>query len=160
MIATLMTRIADLLTEEVIIGDIASRDKAGVLREFSEVLFSAGKVGSAGAVLDVLTKREALGSTGIGDGIAIPHGKLSGIREIILAFGISRQGVEFDALDGRPSHIFFLLIAPEEAPSEHLKALARISRLLKSSLFREDLVRLSDAKGLLERIVQEEEGLK
>ncbi|MDH4101307.1 MAG: PTS sugar transporter subunit IIA [Nitrospirota bacterium] len=154
-----MSKIADLLTEELIISNIASRDKHGVLREFAELLYRAGKVNDVALVEDVLARREALGSTGIGDGIAIPHGKLAGLREIILAFGVSRDGVEFEALDGKPSHIFFLLVAPEDAPSEHLKALARISRLLKSSMFREDLMVLTDSKGLLRRIVLEEEDL-
>lgn len=154
-----MPKIADLLTEELIISNISSRDKHGVLREFAELLYRAGKIADVAVAEDVLAKREALGSTGIGDGIAIPHGKLSGLKGIILAFGVSRDGVEFDALDGKPSHIFFLLIAPEDAPSEHLKALARISRLLKSSMFREDLMALMSPGELLHRIVLEEEDL-
>lgn len=155
-----MARIRELLTEEVIITNIAGNDKAGVLKEFADLLYRCGKVRNAGELEDVLIRREALGSTGIGDGIAIPHGKLNGISEIVLAFGISRQGIDFNALDGKPSHIFFLLVAPEDAPSEHLKALARISRLLKSAAFREALLAQNSARDILSLISDEEEGIK
>ena len=91
-------------------------------------------------MLHVLLERERLGSTGIGDGIAIPHGKLSGLEEMVVSFGRSREGIAFEAMDGKPVHLFFLLMAPENSAGQHLKALAKISRMLKDANFRKSLL--------------------
>jgi len=107
-------------------------------------------------LVEVLWERERLGSTAIGDGIAIPHGKLSGLREVLGAFGRHLQGVDFQSLDGRPTQLFFLLVAPEDSVGAHLKALARVSRLLKDRAFRARLLAAPDQEELC-RIIREED---
>jgi len=104
-------------------------------------------------------ERESLGSTGIGQGIGIPHAKSQNVKTLVAAFGLSQKGVNFDSLDGEPVYIFFLLIAPEESAGPHLKALARISRMLKDKYFRELLKKSKDEKEVL-RIIQEEDSKK
>ncbi len=152
-----MLKISDAVGEELIISELSARSKQEVLREFSDLLAETGKVEDKDELVRILAAREALGSTGIGDGVAIPHGKMKGINGIVLAFGRSRRGVEFDSLDGEPAHLFFLLIAPEDAPGEHLKALARISRLMKNGGFRDALMRAADKKEIKRIIAQEED---
>jgi nitrogen PTS system EIIA component len=150
-------KISDVMGEELIIDELSGRSKQDVLREFSDLLAENGKVGDKDELLRILAAREALGSTGIGDGVAIPHGKVKGMKGLVLAFGRSKRGVEFDSLDGQPAHLFFLLVAPEDAPGEHLKALARISRLMKNGGFREALLRAADKKEIKRIIAQEED---
>src|SRR5262249_61440429 len=104
----------------------------------------------------VLNERERLGSTAIGDGIAIPHGKLRGIGQILGVFGRSSGGIDFDSLDGNPPQLFFLLVAPEDSASLHLKALARVSRLFKDGGFRQRLLDAADAPDLY-RLLKEED---
>ena len=103
-------------------------------------------------IVRVLLEREKLGRTGIGNGIGIPHGKLKGIDSLILGFGLSRKGVDFDSMDGQPTHIFFLLISPENSAGLHLKLLAQISKILKVDAFRERLLTASNAEDIYEAI--------
>lgn len=152
-----MLKISDSMGDELIIDELNARNKADVLREFSDLLAANGAVGDKDELVRILSAREALGSTGIGEGVAIPHGKIKGMKGLVLAFGRSTKGVEFDSLDGQPAHLFFLLLAPEDAPGEHLKALARISRLMKNGGFREALMRASDKKEIKRIIAQEED---
>ncbi|HQO65059.1 MAG TPA: PTS sugar transporter subunit IIA, partial [Syntrophorhabdus sp.] len=107
-------------------------------------------------VVNVIFEREKLGSTGIGDGVAIPHGKLKGIRRIICVFGRSLHGVDFDSIDQKPAHIFFLLLAPENSASLHLKMLSRISKLLRDPSFRKRLMELADAHDIYRSVVEED----
>ena len=110
---------------------LKARNKRDALAELAGV-FAKGKIRvDPEAMLHVLLEREKLGSTGIGDGIAIPHGKIAGLDEMVVAFGRSREGIDFEAMDGKPVHLFFLLMAPENSAGQHLKALAKISRMLK-----------------------------
>jgi PTS system nitrogen regulatory IIA component len=150
-------RVADFLSKEWIISDLASSSKEGALSEMVGVLAETGGVTDPGKALAVLIEREQLGSTGIGEGIAIPHGKLPDLENVISVFALSKNGVDFDSMDGAPVHILFLLIAPENSASLHLKALARISRLLKSRQFRDELIRSSGAEELYDLIVSEDE---
>ena len=106
--------------------------------------------------MKILLDREALGSTGIGQGIAIPHGKTGAVKSLIAAFGLSRKGVDFESLDGEPAYIFFLLLAPKESAGPHLKALAKISRLLKDKFFRDTLKDCKNKKALIEIISKED----
>ena len=152
-----MARIRDLLEENLVIEDIEATDKRGVIREFAELLKSAGKVRDADELVRVLMEREALGSTGIGDGIAIPHAKLPVLRDMVVAFGRSSRGVEFQSTDGKPSHIFFLLVTPEDKPGDHLKTLARISRILRNPDLRDNLMRTSACREI-QRLIEEEDG--
>lgn len=151
--------ISGLIGEELIIDQLKGRTKLEVLQEFSALLFKNGKIDDKEGLTRVLAAREALGSTGIGDSVAIPHGKLKGIKGLMMAFGRSLNGVEYDSLDGEPARLFFLVIAPEDAPGEHLKALARISRLMKKKEFRESLLRARDRKDIRRIISSEEAGI-
>jgi len=137
-------KMMELLREDFILEDLKAAGKREVLAELAGV-FARGKARfDLQEMLHVLLEREKLGSTGIGDGIAIPHGKLAGLEEIMVAFGRSRGGIDFETMDGKPAHLFFLLIAPEESAGQHLKVLAKISRMLKDADFRK---RLLEAKG-------------
>jgi nitrogen PTS system EIIA component len=108
-------------------------------------------------LVHALEDRERLNSTALGDGIAIPHGKLPGIRQVVAAFGRSPAGVDFNSLDGKPTHLFFLLVAPEDSAGAHLKALARISRLLKDESFRTRLISARNGADLYQTIREEDE---
>ena len=132
--------ITDLLQKEFIIEELKSKSKKEVLYELSEAFLRGDINIDLDAMVEVLLEREKLGSTGIGDGIAIPHGKLPGLENLIVSFGRSHTGIEFDSLDGKPVHIFFLLMAPENSAGQHLKALAKISRMLKEEDFRKKLM--------------------
>jgi len=108
-------------------------------------------------LVKVLLERERLGSTGIGGGIGIPHGKMKDLESLVLGFGLSRKGVDFESLDGKPAHIFFLLVTPENSTGLHLKLLARISRILKNEPFKNRLLGASDSDEILSIIKEEDE---
>jgi len=146
-----------MIGDDLIIEDLAATTKLDVLREFSGLLYDAGRVSDKEGLTKVLVARETLGSTGIGDGVAIPHGKLGSIKELVLAFGRSKGGVDFDSLDGQPAHLFFLLLAPENAPGDHLKALARVSRLMKNRELRETLMEAGSVGEIRQAIADREE---
>ncbi len=152
-----MVKIKDLLRDDLVIDEIRATDKAGVFREFAAHLKSAGKVADAEELVRILTERESLGSTGIGDGVAIPHGKLAMIPDMIVAFGRSRRGVDFQSLDSKPAHLFFLLVTPVDKPGDHLKTLARISRILKNPVLRDNLMHAAHRQEL-QRLICEEDG--
>jgi PTS system nitrogen regulatory IIA component len=148
-------KLTDLLTEKQIIPDLQARGKRAAMEELCQALARPGL--DADRLMEVLLERERLGSTGIGDGIAIPHGKLPHLDDLLLAFGRSLSGVDFDALDGKPAHLFFLVVAPENSAGIHLKALARISRLLKSHMVRKELMQAKDAAAIYEIIQSQDE---
>jgi len=150
-------RILDFLNSSAIVTELAATTKKGVLEELVAILSRDGKVKDAKVTVDVLMEREKLGSIGIGQGIAIPHAKTDQAQEVIAAFGLSRRGVQFDALDGDPVHIFFLLVAPPDAAALHLKALARISRLLKDKFFRQSLRETKTPTEILKLIKDEDQ---
>jgi PTS system nitrogen regulatory IIA component len=153
-------KILDILTSEVLVApDLAGADKTAVLRELATHLAGAQPGLDPARLVDVLWEREKLGSTAIGDGIAIPHGKMPGLTGVIGAFGRHAAGVDFDSLDGSPTHLFFLLVAPEDSVGQHLKALARVSRLLKDRAFRERLLAAPDRATLFRLIREEDEKL-
>jgi nitrogen PTS system EIIA component len=151
-------KISELLDDGLIIEDLGARTKQEVLVEFADLLFNAGAVGDRDALVKVLAAREGLGSTGIGDGVAIPHGKVKGLKNMVAAFGRSLRGVDFDSLDGEPARLFFLLLAPEDAPGEHLKALARVSRLMKNAELRSRIMKAAGRDDILRLITQEDDG--
>ena len=150
-------KLVDILRMERVIPNLKATDKAGVLAELAQALVATGDVRDPHAVARVLMEREKLGSTGIGEGIAIPHGKLRDLAGVVAVFGRSLEGVDFDSMDGAPAHVFFLLLAPENSASAHLKALARISRLLKDRSFREKLLQAASQEALFD-IIAEEDG--
>jgi PTS system nitrogen regulatory IIA component len=148
--------ITHILDEDSIIVELTSRDKKGVLEELVSVLVEHGRLRDKEKPVQVLLERERLGSTGIGDGIAIPHGKLKEIKSIICSFGRTKAGVDFQSIDEKPTHLFFLLLAPEDSASEHLQALARLSRLLKDDQLRRRLME-ANSKEEIYRIIAEED---
>ena len=152
--------IMEFLDERAVTVDVkAQQHKEDVIRELVGLLAKAGSIKErdVAKLVQILMKRESLGSTGIGQGVAIPHGKADCVDRLVAAFGVSRGGVSFDALDGEPVTLFFLLVAPEDSAGPHLKALARISRLLKDKHFRDSLHAAKDEKTLVKIIRDEDE---
>jgi PTS system nitrogen regulatory IIA component len=152
-------RITDFLSANAIISDLAGRDKQAVLNELAEKFLATDAALNAGRVLEVLAEREKISSTAIGDGVAIPHGKLRNVDRVHAVFARSTAGVDFASLDGEPTYIFFTLIAPEDGAADHLKALARISRLLKDASFRGRLMDAQSGGELFDIIVSEDQKL-
>lgn len=150
-------KLSELLDEANIIPDLKAKDKKGVLEELAESITSQAPSLDKGSLVKVLLERERLGSTGIGDGIAIPHGKFQGVSHPIVSFGRSRRGLDFESMDGQPAFLFFLLVAPENSASIHLKALAKISKILKNSSFRKVLMEAPTRKALYQTIIQNDE---
>ena len=151
--------IMGFLDDRAVTTNVASQNKEDVIRELVELLVKADSIKEKDVhkLVQTLLKRESLGSTGIGQGVAIPHGKSDCVTKLVAAFGVSRSGVNFDSLDGEPVHLFFLLVAPEDSAGPHLKALARISRLLKDKHFRDGLRASKDEKTLVKTIREEDE---
>jgi len=149
-------KILDILDKRSILPEISSQTKEGVLRELVRALAQAEKQVHEDRMIEILLERESLGSTGIGDGVAIPHGKSKEVKKILAAFGRSLPGMDFQSLDGKPTHLFFLLIAPENSAGMHLKALAQISRLMKDQTFRKRLIEARSGEEI-QRILSEGE---
>jgi|SRR5262245_1450491 len=149
-------KIEDILSQELVLPDLAARNKTDVLVELATAVSRQHAELDRERLVQALEDRERLNSTALGDGVAIPHGKMSGIKRVFAAFARSRQGVDFHSLDGEPTHLFFLLVAPEDSAGAHLKALARISRLLKDQSFRSRLMQARDASALYDTIRQED----
>ncbi|MBI4353444.1 MAG: PTS sugar transporter subunit IIA [Candidatus Omnitrophica bacterium] len=149
-------KIVDFLNEKAVLANLKATTKEGVIRELVDLLAKVEGIKNKEELVRVLLNREALGSTGIGQGVGIPHGKTNVVKELVGTFGICHQGVNFDALDGEPVYIFFLLVAPEDSAGPHLKALARISRILKDKYFRESLKQMTDDKAVLKLIREED----
>jgi PTS system nitrogen regulatory IIA component len=152
-------KIVDYLKEDCIITNLKSRDKEGVLRELIKLLEKNGYVKDGDKILESVLEREKLGSTGIGQGIAIPHAKTEQINDILCALGISQNGVDFDSLDGEPVFIVFLVLAPTKSIGQHLKTLAKIARLLKDKVFRNTLRNAKSPSEALKIIKEDEEKL-
>lgn len=148
--------IEEVLQESCVVADLQARNKDEVLSELVGVLKTAGLIKNEQTVLNVILDREKLGSTGIGEGVAIPHGKMKGIENIICVFGRSAQGVDFDSVDRKPVHIFFLLLAPEGSASLHLKMLSRISKLLRDPSFRKRLMDIDNSHDLYRSVIEED----
>ena len=150
-------KITEMLKREFVLEQLKAGNKRDALAELAGV-FAQGRIKvDSEAVLHVLLERERLGSTGIGDGIAIPHGKLTGLEEMVVSFGRSREGIAFEAMDGKPVHLFFLLMAPENSAGQHLKALAKISRMLKDVNFRKNLLEAKMHDDLFRIIVEKDD---
>jgi len=150
-------KILDIMTEKSIIPDLRGRTKKEVLEELIDGLLESKPQLDRDRLLGVLLERERLGSTGIGDGIAIPHGKLKDLDRLVLSFGRSTQGVDFESMDGKPVHLFFLLVAPESCAGIHLRALAKIARLLKNGAVRKKLATVAGKEEIYAVIQAEDE---
>lgn len=149
-------KITDFLDASRIIPNLQAEDKKGVLKEMADWIASRDPSLEANGLLETLLEREKISSTAIGEGVAIPHGKINGLKRIAGVFARSPQGVDFDSLDGGLTHLFFLLVAPEDSAADHLKALARISRLLKDSAFRARLMKEKSGEEIFKAIKEED----
>jgi len=142
--------LSELLTADRVKVPLVSRTKDAVLRELVDLVFCGRDAREREAVLAAVHEREDVLSTGIGAGIAIPHGKTPVVDQLCVAAGVAREAIDFDALDGKPVRLFFLLVGPESASGAHVKALSRISRLLRRDPLRQDLLAARDASAFLE----------
>ena len=149
-------KISQLLDKSAIIADLKSSDKIGTINELATAIAHSTN-GSSDQIADVLMGREQLGSTGIGGGIAIPHGKLDLVDKIVIGFGLSKTGVEYDSLDNKPVHIFFVLLTPENSTGGHLKVLAQISKMLKMDAFKQNLLSSETAEDIQIAIQEQDE---
>jgi PTS system nitrogen regulatory IIA component len=149
-------KILDILVRDAVITDLRATTKREVLEEICTALASAEPALDRAKLVDVLAERERLQSTGIGEGVAIPHGKVAGLPRLIAGFAKSRAGVDFDSVDGQKTRLFFVLVMPEHAGGQHLKALARISRSLRDATFRRAVETAESRDEVLRAIEQED----
>ena len=149
-------RVVDILNQNLVVSELHSATQTGVLQELSQQLATYYPHLSTEELVNVLLERERLGTTAIGEGIAIPHGKLPGLKDVVAVFGRSLTGIDCHSLDGALTQLFFLLVAPEDSAGIHLKSLARVSRLLKDKSFRERLLQ-ADTQANLFQIIAEED---
>lgn len=146
----------DLLSEQSILIDLKGTSKREIIQELVNAISVGDQAIDKGRVLDSVLQREGIMSTGIGHGIAIPHGKSDAVKKLCGVLGIKREGVDFESLDGQPASIFFLLVSPVDVSGPHIKALARISRLLKGEDFRKALIGARSPADILGIITEEE----
>ncbi len=149
-------KIVDLIGRDMIVPALAGTDKRSILEELAAHVARQHPRIARATLTRVLVDREALASTAIGEGVAIPHGKLSAVTEIVACLGRARAGVDFDAMDKQSTYLFFVLVAPESSTGAHLKALARISRVFKDGSFRKRLLEAPDADGMFAVIAEED----
>ncbi len=149
-------KISEFISEKEIIIGLKATEKQSVLDELLQLLEKNGFLQSRKEVLDTLIEREKLGSTGIGQGIAVPHAKTDQVKNLVCALGTSEKGINFDSLDGEPVYIVFLVLAPSGATGIHLKALAKIARLLKDKVFR-NYLRMSKTPQEAYQIIKDDE---
>lgn len=150
-------KLSNILDLNDVIANLKTSNKNNVIEELVDVLVENRPSLNKNELIDVLVERERLGSTGIGDGVAIPHGKYSGVNQPIISFGRSIKGVDFNSMDAQPVHIFFLLVAPEDSASIHLKALARIAKILKNNSFKRKLMEAATREEIYQIIIQDDE---
>jgi len=148
--------LTEFISPQLIKLELAATKKVDAIKELIELLDKAGFVTDAEAFLKSVLEREKVGSTGIGKGIAIPHSRTSTVREVVVAIGRSRPGIEFEALDNKPVQLIFLIAAPVESGGLYLKALARLSRLLRYQEFRNDLMEAKTVEDIIKIISAEE----
>jgi PTS system nitrogen regulatory IIA component len=149
-------KIVDLIRRDLVIPELTARTKVAVLEELAGYLARRTEKLDAVQLTRVLTEREELASTAIGEGVAIPHGKVAQVGEIVACLGRSREGIDFGSMDGQPTYLFFVMVAPENSTGAHLKALARISRVFKDGQFRRRLLDAPDAEAMYEIMQQED----
>ena len=146
----------DILSPKSTIVGLQADSKEGIIRELVESLEEGDAISDREKVLQAVLEREHIMSTGIGDGIAIPHGKSEAVVKLTAALGTHKRGVDFEALDGEPAFVFFLLVSPANISGPHIKALARISRLLKNDDFKKSLIKATTAEEIIATIEAEE----
>ena len=149
-------KIMDILVRDAVILDLGVRSKHEVLGEMANALAKCEPQIEADRLLEVLMEREALQSTGIGEGVAIPHGKMVGLDRLVASFARSVEGVDFESIDGQATHHFFLLVVPEHSGGQYLKALARISRFFRDAAFRQRLNEVETLDNVIGAIEEED----
>jgi len=149
-------KILDFLHKEAIITELKSVDKKGVLEEMARPISAIMHVDHK-EIVKVLMEREHHGSTGIGGGIGIPHGKMGGLKSLAVGVGLSRAGVDFDSMDGKPAHIFFLILTPENSAGLHLEMLAKISKQIKEDTFKQKLLTARQPEDVVQIIEEVDE---
>ncbi len=149
-------KIVELISRDRIVASLAASNKSAILEELAAHLAAAQPSLDKKELARVLIDREALASTAIGQGVAIPHGKLADLDEIIACLGRTKVGIDFDSIDGKPTFLFFVMVAPENSTGAHLKALARISRMFRNEEFKELLLGATDSDAMYELIDQED----
>lgn len=149
-------KLSDFIHEELVLLDLLPRTKEDIIKELVSALTKAGLCSSGKMLAKVILDREILGSTGIGAGVAIPHGKHSSVKEKAVVIGRAKIPIEFNSADGKPARLFFLIISPDTEPGQHLKMLARISRLIQNDEFREELMILPTPRQIIDCIKAEE----
>lgn len=151
--------LSDVFSANMVWPELTATTKEGVIRELADLIAEREPLLDSDVLYTALYEREKLGSTGIEDGVAIPHAKVSNLDHIVVACGRSEGGLDFDAHDAKPTHLFFVLIAPMTATGMHLKVLARLSRLLKEARVRNKLLDTSEASELYRTIIEEDKKL-
>ena len=149
-------KITDILVRDAVILDLQPGAKREILGQLAHALAQAESEVHEDRLVEVLIEREKLQSTGIGEAVAIPHGKLPGISRLLASFARSREGVDFESIDGQSTHLFFLLVVPEHSGGQHLKALARISRFFRDAAFRKRLLE-AETRDEVFRAIEEED---
>lgn len=149
-------KLADLLDENLIKIPLHKKEKEQVIEELIDVLAANGKINDRESVFKAVMDREKVMSTGVGDGVAIPHGKAEGVEDVVAAFGISKEEIDFQSIDEKPVHLVFLLVASQDATGPHLKALSRVSRLLNKKEFRTKLLNAQSPAEVMDMIREEE----
>jgi len=149
-------KIMDILVRDAVIPELEASAKEPLLAEMARDLAKAVPSLDADRLYSVLIEREALQSTGIGEGVAIPHGKMPGLDSLVASFARSRVGLDFASIDGQPTHLFFLLVVPEHSGGQHLKALARISRFFRDPAFRQKLTEAKVVEDIFAAIEEED----
>ncbi len=149
-------KVMDILARDAVILDLGVQTKREVLAEMANALAKVEPQIEADRLLEVLLEREALQSTGIGEGVAIPHGKMVGLDRLVASFARSQEGVDFEAIDGQRTHHFFLLVVPEHSGGQYLKALARISRFFRDPTFRQRLSEVESLEDVIHAIEEED----
>jgi len=147
-------KLVDIIDKNNIIPELQARDKKGVIEELAKVMSLHEPLIKESALVKVLFERERLGSTGIGDGVAIPHGKLTGVNNPVISFGRSREGLDFDSMDGQPTYLFLLLVAPANSSGIHLQVLAKIAKILKNGTLRTKLIEAKSREELYQILIQ------
>ena len=147
----------EILSPEAIVVDLQGETKEEIIAELSKLVAKNCQIANSDDIFQAVIEREKIMSTGIGDGIAIPHGKSDSVDKLVAALGTKRRGVDFEALDGEPAYVFFLLVSPTNISGPHIKALARISRHLKNEEFKKRLIAAHTSDDIISIIRTEEE---
>jgi PTS system nitrogen regulatory IIA component len=147
-------KFSDIITQDSVIPELQAIDKKGVLEELAQAICTHAPAVDKSDLVRILLEREKLGSTGIGEGVAIPHGKISSLSQPMISFGRSKKGLDFDSMDAQPAYLFFLLVAPENSAGLHLKTLAKIAKVMKNRAFRKKLMEAKTREEIHDVIVK------